>query len=250
MKKFMLAAAAVLALTGAADAQAVRIGTEGAYTPWNFLDASGNLAGFEIELGNELCKRAALECSWVTNAWDTIIPNLVAGQYDAIMAGMAITDERKESIDFSDNYFPLETSRFVAAAGKSFDFDKLQGVRIGVHGGTIQSDYAEKTFASGNNIHSYESADAAVADLRAGIVDLVLANGSYVAEVAASAPGTLEIVGPEVEIGGAVAIGLRKEDDELEKKLNAAIGAMKQDGALDALIGKWFPEKGPGPFFD
>jgi len=250
MRRLILAAAAALALTGAADAQAVRIGTEGHYTPWNFLDQSGNVAGFEIELGNELCKRAGLECSWVVNAWDTIIPNLLAGNYDAIMAGMAVTDERKESIDFSDNYFPLEPSRYVAAAGKSLDFGNLQGVRIGVHGGTIQSAYAEETFSSGNTIVSFESADEAVAGLKAGDVDVVLGNGSYIAGAIAGSSGALELVGPDVVIGGAVAIGLRKADDELETKLNAAIGAMKQDGSLDALISKWFPDKGPGPFFE
>ena len=250
MRKLILAAAAMLAMTGAADAQAVRIGTEGAYTPWNFLDGSGNVAGFEIELGNELCKRAGLECSWVVNPWDTIIPNLLAGSYDAIMAGMAITDERRQSIDFSDNYFPLEPSRYAAAAGKAFDFGNLQGVRIGVHGGTIQSAYAEETLSSGNTIVSFESADEAVAGLKAGDVDLVLANGSYAAGAVGGSSGVLELVGPDVVIGGAVAIGLRKADDELETKLNAAMGALKKDGSRGALLTKWFPDKGPGPFFE
>ena len=250
MRRFILAAVAALTLTGVADAQPVRIGTEGHYTPWNFLDQSGNVAGFEIELGNELCKRAGLECSWVVNAWDTIIPNLVAGKYDAIMAGMAVTDERKQSIDFSDNYFPLEPSNYAAAAGKTFDFANLQGVRIGIHGGTIQSTYAEEKLSGGNTILSFASVDEAVDNLKAGKVDLVLANRSYVAEAVAASAGALEVAGPDVVIGGAVAIGLRKADDELETKFNAAIGAMKKDGSLDALISKWFPDKGPGPFFE
>ena len=96
MKKLLIAAAAFAALVGGANAQQVRIATEGAYAPWNFIDDAGNLAGFEIDLGNELCKRAALDCVWIQNAWDTMIPNLIAGNYDAIMAGMSITDERKE----------------------------------------------------------------------------------------------------------------------------------------------------------
>ena len=92
MRKLILATAAVLAFTGAAGAQTVRLGTEGAYAPWNFLDDSGQVAGFEIDLGNELCARAELECEWVVNEWDSIIPNLQAGNYDAIMAGMSITE--------------------------------------------------------------------------------------------------------------------------------------------------------------
>lgn len=250
MNKLIIAAAAFLALTTASQAQAVRIGTEGAYAPWNFLDDGGKVAGFEIELGNELCKRAGLECTWVVNEWDTIIPNMIAGNYDAIMAGMSITDERKQTIDFSDNYFPPDPSKFATATGKTFSFDNLQGVRIGVQGATIQAAYAEQTFSNGNTILSFETADQALADLNAGNVDVILADGSYLAEVIAGSGGTLEFVGPEIMIGGGVGIGLRKTDDELEQKFNAVIAETKADGALDALIIKWFPDKGPGPFFE
>lgn len=250
MKKLIIAAAALVVLTTAAQAQTVRLATEGAYPPWNFLDDSGNVAGFEIELGNELCKRAALDCTWVVNEWDTIIPNLVAGNYDAIMAGMSITDERKEAIDFSENYFPPDPSQYVTAAGTTFDFGNLQGVRIGVQGATIQASYVEQNFSNGNTILSFETADQALADLNAGNVDVILADGSYLSEVVAGSGGALEIVGPDVIIGGGVGAGLRKEDDELEQKLNAAISAAKGDGTIDAMISKWFPEKGAGPFFD
>ena len=109
MKKLIIAAAAALiALTGAANAQAIRIGTEGAYAPWNFVDDGGKLAGFDVDVGNDLCQRAGLECTWVQTAWDTIIPNLNAGNFDLIMAGMSITDERKQSIDFTADYSPPE----------------------------------------------------------------------------------------------------------------------------------------------
>lgn len=250
MKNLIIAAAALVALTTASQAQAIRIGTEGAYAPWNFIDDGGKVAGFEIDLGNELCTRASLECTWVVNEWDTIIPNLIAGNYDAIMAGMSITDERKQTLDFSDNYFPPDPSKYVAAAGKTFDFGNLSGVRIGVQGATIQAAYAEESFRSGNTILSFETADQALADLNAGNLDLILADGSYLAEVIAGSGGSLEFVGPDVMIGGGVGVGLRKADDELEQKFNAVIAEAKRDGTLDALITKWFPDKGPGPFFE
>ncbi|NKB75660.1 MAG: transporter substrate-binding domain-containing protein [Gammaproteobacteria bacterium] len=98
-KLFCAAIAATMACTGAM-ADTVRIGTEGAYAPWNYLDDAGKLAGFEIDLGSDLCKRAALTCEFVANEWDSIIPNLIAGNYDVIMAGMSVTDERKQSINF------------------------------------------------------------------------------------------------------------------------------------------------------
>jgi polar amino acid transport system substrate-binding protein len=250
MKTLIMAAAATLAFATAAQAQTVRLGTEGAYPPWNFVDDSGEVAGFEIALGNELCERAGFECTWVTNEWDTIIPNLQAGNYDAIMAGMSITDERKESIDFSENYFPPDPSMYVAAAGGDFDFDNLSGARIGVQGATIQAAYVEENFGADNTVLSFETADQALADLNAGNVDLILADGSYLAEIVTGSGGALEFVGPEVMIGGGVGIGLRKADDDLEQKFNEAIAAAKADGTIDALITEWFPEKGPGPFFE
>lgn len=250
MKTLILAAAATLALATAAQAQTVRLGTEGAYPPWNFLDDNGDVAGFEIALGNELCERAGFECTWVTNEWDSMIPNLQAGNFDAIMAGMSITDERKESIDFSENYFPPDPSMYVATAGTELDFDDLSGARIGVQGATIQAAHVEETFGADNTVLSFETADQALADLNAGNVDVILADGSYLQEIVSGSGGALEIVGPEVMIGGGVGIGLRKADDDLEQKFNAVIAEAKADGTIDALITEWFPEKGAGPFFD
>jgi polar amino acid transport system substrate-binding protein len=250
MKQLILAAVALVALGSAANAQAVRLGTEGAYAPWNFIDDSGNVAGFEIDLGNELCTRADLECTWVVNDWDTMIPNLIAGNFDAIMAGMSITEERQQSIDFSENYFPPDPSRFMTTAGTTFDFESLTGVRIGVQGATIQAAYAEENLGDGNTILAFETADQVLADLNAGNVDVILADGSYLAEIISGSGGALEFVGPEIMIGGGVGIGLRKADDDLEQRFNAVIAEAKRDGTIDALITQWFPDKGPGPFFE
>lgn len=250
MHKFVLAAAAaaLAMLATGANAQAIRIATEGAYAPWNFLDDAGKPAGLDVDIGNEACKRAALECTFQVNEWDSIIPNLVAGNYDLIIAGMSITDERKASIDFTQEYFPPEPSRYMVRAGTALDFAALSGKNIGVQGGTIQSAYATENFGTGNTIKTFENADQALADLNAGNVDVILADGNYLTEVVAGSSGALELVGPEVAIGGGVGMGLRKADDELEGKLNAALTEMKKDGTLDALIIKWFPDK-VGPIF-
>ena len=240
MRSILLAAALTAALTGGAAAETVRLGTEGAYAPWNFVNDAGEIDGFEIELGNELCVRAELECEWVVNEWDTIIPNLLAGNYDAIVAGMSITDERKQTIDFSDNYYPPDPSKFMIAAGSTVDFDTMKGLKIGVQGATIQAAYAEEHFGADNTIVSFETADDSIANLAAGDVDAVLADGGYLDPIASASGGTLEMAGPDVMIGGGVGAGLRKDDDELEAKLNAAIASMKEDGSLNALIVKWF----------
>ena len=248
MKKLLLAALATLSLSAAVQAQeTLRIATEGAYAPWNFLDDSGAPAGFEIELGNAICEQAGLTCEWVINDWDSIIPNLLAGNYDLIMAGMSITDERRESIGFTENYFPPDPSRFAAPAGADLDFANLNGVRIGVQGGTIQATYAEENLAEGNTILAFTTADQAMADLAGGNLDVIFADGGYLEPVVNASGGGIEFVGEDVLIGEGIGGGIRKEDTELKTTLDGAIGALKADGTVDELIAKWF--EGRGPFF-
>ncbi|MGV8855559.1 MAG: transporter substrate-binding domain-containing protein [Devosia sp.] len=246
MKKLILAAATMIALGATAQAaDTVRIATEGAYAPYNFLDDSGKPAGFEIDLAAAMCAQAALTCEVITNDWDSIIPNLLAGNYDVIMAGMSITDERKQSIDFTQNYFPPDPSRFIAAAGAGINPDALEGKRVGVQGGTIQASYAEANLAGGNTIVSFGTADQAMADLGAGNLDTILADGTYLEPVVAASNGAFEFVGDDVMIGDGIGAGMRKDEAELKGKLNDALTALKKDGTVDKLIAQWFDGKGP-----
>ena len=246
MKKMMLAAAAILALgTPALAQETVRIATEGAYAPWNFLNDAGEPAGFEIDLGNAICETAGLSCEWIINDWDSIIPNLLAGNYDLIMAGMSITEERLETIDFSDNYFPPDPSKYVAAAGANLDFSALSGARVGVQGGTIQAAYAEETLGGANTIVTFSTADQAMADLAAGNLDTILADGAYLEPVVTASNGAIEFVGEDVMIGNGVGAGIRKEDTDLKAKVNEALASLKADGTVDKLIAQWFEGKGP-----
>src|SRR5690554_985229 len=166
MKKVILATAAFAALSTAAAAQDVlRVGTEGAYAPWNFVNDAGELAGYEIDLANAICEHAGLTCEFVQSEWDPIIPNLIAGNFDVIMAGMSITEERQETIDFSQDYFPPDPSKFLAAAGADIDFENLSGARIGVQGGTTQAAYVEENMAEGNTVVAFSTFDQSMADL-------------------------------------------------------------------------------------
>ena len=249
MNRLTLAALAVLALTLGATAAPVKLATEGAYPPFNFVDDSGKVGGFDIDLGNELCKRAGLECTWVTNEWDTLIPNLIAGNYDAILADMTITDERKQTIDFTDPYFPPDPSTYLSATGKVFDYSALKGLKIGAQTGTIQANYLQQNLKADNTIVTFDTSDQGVADLNAGNLDMYLAEGSFVGEQVAGSNGALKADGPDVPIGNGPGVGLRKADTEMKDKLNAALAAVKADGWLDALIAKYFPDMGPGPYF-
>lgn len=249
MKKLALAAVAALALfaTGA-NAQSIRIGTEGAYEPWNYVDENGNLAGLDIDIMNELCSRAGLECSFVQTAWDTIIPNLNAGNYDVIAAGMSITDERKQSINFTADYSPPDASSYMMLSSSNVDPNNLKGVKIGTQTGTIQDGYASENLADGNTLLTFDTASNALADLMAGNIDVILADSSYVDEAVANSGGALKTSDVTVAIGGGVGAGVRKADTELLAKLDEALAAAKADGTIDALITKHFPTR-KGPFY-
>jgi len=248
MKKLVLSCVLAVSMLAAPvmASDTIRFGTEGAYAPYNYVDDSGKLAGYEIDLGNALCKQAGLTCEWVVNEWDSIIPNLIAGNYDGIMAGMSVTDERKKTINFSDEYYPVALSLYAAAAGNKIDLAALKGKKIGVQGATIQAGFAEKNYAANNTILSFETFDQSVADLMAGNIDILLADGDPLIPVVEGSKGALVFLGDGVRIGGGNAIGLRKKDVELAKTLNSALAALKKDGTVDKLIKKYFDN---GPFY-
>lgn len=234
MKNLILTTAA-LALAGSmalADAHSVvRLGTEGAYPPYNFINDDGEVDGFERALGDELCLRAELTCEWVTNEWDSIIPNLVSGNYDVIIAGMSITDERDEVIDFSDNYTQPDPSAYLVT---SEDVDLANGV-IAAQTGTIQAAFIAST---GATLLEFATPDETVAAVKSGEADAVLADKAYLAPIAES-DAEVMLMGQEEMIGGGVGLGLRESDGELRDKFNAAIASMKADGSLNALIAEW-----------
>lgn len=228
--------------------QSIKIATEAAYPPFNFFDSAGNFAGYDIDVGTEICKRAALQCTWVVNEWASIFTNMDAGNYDAIMADVTIDDERKKTMDFSVPYFPPDPSLYLHLASKPIDFDKLEGYRIGVQSSTVQAGWLNM-HEQDNTILTYGTTDQALADLSAGNIDLMIAEGSYVRETEAGAKGMLAADGPPVPIGDGAAVAFRKSSAELRLKFDAAIEAMRADGTIDALIKKWFPEMGAGPYF-
>lgn len=233
MKNLFLATMilAMSSVTLAADDTVVRLGTEGAYPPWNFLNDAGEVDGFERELGDELCKRADLTCEWVTNDWDSIIPNLVSGNYDVIMAGMSITAERDEVIDFTQNYSQPDPSSYLAMSADV----NLPDAVVAAQSNTIQAAFiAEK----GWTLVEFATPEETVAAVKNGEADAVLADQSYLNPIAEE-DSDLMLLEQDELIGGGVGLGIRESDTELRDKLDAAIASMKADGTLNELITKW-----------
>jgi polar amino acid transport system substrate-binding protein len=235
MNRLILTAALVAFTAGGAVAQTVRMGTEGAYPPYNFINDKGEVDGFEKELGDELCRRASLTCEWVTTDWDSIIPNLQSGNYDTIIAGMNITAERDKVIDFTQNYLPPSMSSYLAL---SADAD-IKGV-IAAQTGTVQSGYIAE---SGATLLEFATPDETVAAVRNGEADAVFADFDYLAPIVEASGGELVYAGEPVPLGGGVGMGLRESDAELREAMDAAITSMKADGSLNALLIKWFGEE-------
>ncbi|MEX0370630.1 MAG: transporter substrate-binding domain-containing protein, partial [Tateyamaria sp.] len=205
MKSILLTtvAVALTATMAMADGHSVvRMGTEGAYPPWNFINDAGEVDGFERELGDELCSRAELTCEWVTNEWDSIIPNLVSGNYDTIIAGMSITDERDEVIDFTQNYTLPDPSAYAAAS----DGVDVEGGVIAAQTNTIQAAFiAEK----GWTLVEFATPEETVAAVKNGEADAVLADKSFLAAIVEE-DADLVFLEREELIGGGVGMGVRE----------------------------------------
>ena len=231
----LLAAALMPLLAACGGADAVAIATVGNYHPFDFINDEGEIDGLERDLGDELCRRADLECEWVLNEWETMIPDLVAEEFDAILAGMSITAIREELIDFTEAYYPPTPSVYVAGAGAG---DEAAQGTIGVTANTIYSDYFTEL---GRPFVSLAGSIDAVDAVLNGEVDAVLVDHGYGVEKLAEYEGQLAIVGPSILLDRGLGIGVRKGSD-LKGSLNEALKSMKADGSLNALIIKWVGE--------
>ncbi|KAA8611171.1 transporter substrate-binding domain-containing protein [Salipiger aestuarii] len=240
MNKILFGTAALAMSASMALAQdVVRLGTEGAYPPYNFINDAGEVDGFERALGDELCSRAELTCEWVTNDWDSIIPNLVSGNYDAIIAGMSITPEREEVVAFTQNYTPPSPSAY-AATTDGIDLDTAV---IAAQTGTIQS--AHVATMEGATLVEYPSPDETVAAMKSGEADAVLSDKDYLIPVVEESGGAVMFVGDDVPLDGGIGMAFRQSDPELREKFDAAIQSMKDDGTLNAMIVEYLGEDSP-----
>ena len=244
----------------------IKIGTEGAYPPWNGTNAAGELEGAEIDLAKDLCERMNATCILVAQDWDGIIPALQNGKYDAIIAGMSITAERMEVIDFSQGY-ATEPASFAAHnnsiliqklggvtgtvnldLGESAEIDTLKaalkGGVIGVQGSTTHENFVREVLGDTVTVRTYDTQLNLELDLAAGRLDAALSDsGSMEAFMATSAGSKISLFGPKLgggQFGPGVGVGLRQADTDLKAMFNKAIDEARADGTLAAHFIKWF----------
>lgn len=246
MNKPTLLAAALLLAAGSASAQ-VRIGIAAEpYPPFTSPDAGGNWVGWEVEIIDAVCTAAELDCVLTPTAWDGIIPALVSGRIDAIMASMSITEDRMQTIDFSDPYYNTPT---VIVGQRSMTMDAtpegLAGMVLGVQVSTIHQTYAQAYFEAASELRTYQTQDEANQDLAAGRIDATQADSLAMEDFLGTDAGQCcEVKGTvamdEAILGLGVGAGVRKGDDELRTALNRGIAAILADGTYDAITARYF----------
>lgn len=245
---FVLLAGIATAFGAMAQPVSYRIATEGTYPPWSFKDAQGALQGWDVDIANALCETMKAKCEIISQDWDGIIPALLAKKYDFIVASMAMTEQRRQRVDFSNKY--KETvSRFVSRKGAPTDVSPaaLKGKAIGVQRGSIQAGYLSANYKD-SNIKFYDTPQAAELDLVAGRVDYILGNmvTYFVGFMKTPEAKDFAFVGPDLKgglLGDGNGIAARKGEAELLVKINAALAAIQADGTYDRITAKYFPFK-------
>jgi len=231
----------------AAAAMKVTIATEGAYPPFNFVDASGALQGFDVDIANALCEKMKAECTIVAQDWDGIIPGLIAKKYDAIVASMSITEERKKQVDFTSKYYNTP-AKFVAKKGAGIEISKtgLTGKIIGVQVSTIHENFARDNFGDVAEIKAYDTQENANLDIVAGRVDVLLADSVALDEgfLKTDLGKDFEFVGPDFTdkkwFGEGAGIAVRQGEKALLDAFNAAIAEIRKDGTYKKIQDKYF----------
>ena len=255
--KILAACSLILALVSS-GAQAkewteIRLATEGAYPPFNEIAADGSVKGFDVDIGNAVCAQLKAKCTWVKQEWDGMIPALMSRKFDAIVASMSITAERKQKVDFTNKYYATPLA-LVAKKGSPLlpSVEALKGKKVGVQRGTVADNYATKFWEpKGVQLVRYAKQDESYLDLGAGRMDAILADaleadGGFLKKPAGSgfAFAGQRFFGATPEekavIGEGVGIAVRKGDQDLKQQLNKAIEAIRADGTYDKLVKKYF----------
>ena len=265
-KKTIFSVLFSLLIIGNVNADKIKIGTEGAYPPWNSKDASGKLIGFEVELAYTLCRYIGQQCEIVEQDWDGMIPALIMRKFDAIMAGMSITAQRQKAISFSQGYADEVASLAVMKGTDLEGMDTPEGINLTLGGSgvkktlktltgalagktvctqtaTIHQNFLESGDVGKINLRTYKTQDEVNLDLASGRCDVALAAAVAFTDYAEKSGKPVVLVGPTFSggaFGNGVGVGIRKDDTELLKAFNKAIEKARKNGDISRIATKWF----------
>ncbi len=265
-KKTIISVLASLFIIGNVYADKIRIGTEGAYPPWNSKNEAGKLIGFEVELAWTLCRYMEKQCEIVEQDWDGMIPALIMRKFDAIMAGMSITAERQKVISFSQGYAD-EVAQLAVMKGSSLEgMDTPSGINLSLGGSdvnkalktltaalagktvcvqtaTIHQNFLDSGDVGSVNVRTYKTQDEVNLDLASGRCDAALAAAVAFTDYAEKSGKSVVLVGPTFSggaFGNGVGVGIRQDDTELLKAFNKAIDKARKNGDISRIATKWF----------
>ena len=265
-KKIIFSVLFSFLIIGNVNADKIKIGTEGAYPPWNSKDASGKLIGFEVELAYTLCRYIGQQCEIVEQDWDGMIPALIMRKFDAIMAGMSITAERQKAISFSQGYADEVASLAVMKGSDLESMDTPEGINLTLGGSgvkktlktltgalagktvctqtaTIHQNFLESGDVGKINLRTYKTQDEVNLDLASGRCDVALAAAVAFTDYAEKSGKPVVLVGPTFSggaFGNGVGVGIRKDDTELLKAFNKAIDKARKNGDISRIATKYF----------
>lgn len=232
-----------LLLAGAASAETLRFATEGAYPPFNYVDADNKLHGFDIDITNALCAQMKVECTLVAQDWEGIIPALMARKYDAVVASMIDTEERRKKIAFTNHYYRTPLTVAVAKNSPIKDAQAdFKGYTVGAQSSSTQAIYAEDVYAkAGADVKLYPTMDEANADLAAGRLDGVIADKFPLHEwMNKNGQDCCKVLGDVNGTKADAAIAVRKDDDALRERLNKALAEIVANGTYQKIASKYF----------
>lgn len=239
---------AISATTLAAEFKEIRIATEAGYPPFEYIAPNGEIQGFNVDIGNEICQRLKAKCIWIDQSFDSLIPGLQARKFDLANSTMTATDARRKVIDFSTPLYVV-ASRLVASKDKNLEptADSLKGLRVGVQQGTTMETYARKEWApKGVQIITYPSYTNAFTDLAAGRIDASFQEAPNAIDGFLNKPegANFHLTGGVVTnspiLNEPIAIGLRKGNKELKEAVDNVIKSMLSDGTILQFSEKYF----------
>jgi polar amino acid transport system substrate-binding protein len=241
--RFASACAMVLAGATGAQAEVLKIATEGAYPPFNYVDSDNKLHGFDVDITNALCERMKVQCTLVAQDWEGIIPALLAKKYDAVVASMIATEERKKKIAFTNHYYRTPLSVAVAKDSDITDAQtNFKGRTVGAQSSSTQAIYAEDHYGpAGADVQFYPPLDEANSDLAAGRVDGVIADKfPLLAWAETAGKDCCKIIGDVNGTTADASIAVRKEDNALRERLNKALDEIVADGTYKKISSRYF----------